>query len=110
MLDTLLHHVGRKFVLGQVEHLAGHCLHDLGLVILQKHEKLQCRCDYLLSEKRANSCLLSMFQNVLYDVVSVLVLEQLFSVGVELLQDGASLFRCAVLKDPLDHSAPVRMG
>ena len=63
-----------------------------------------------LAKKRANSCLLSMFQNVLYDVVSVLVLEQLFSVGVELLQDGASLFRCAVLKDPLDHSAPVRMG
>ena len=57
-----------------------------------------------------SSCLLAVFQDVLYDVVSVLVLEQLFSVGVELLQDGASLFRCAVLKDPLDHSAPVRMG
>ena len=51
-----------------------------------------------------------MFENVLNDIVAVLVLEELISVGMEFLQDWTSLIGQAVLKDPLDDSTTIRMG
>ena len=36
VLDTLFHHIGRKFVLGQGENLACHRRHDLAFVILKR--------------------------------------------------------------------------
>ena len=47
---------------------------------------------------------------MLYDVVSVLVLQQLLCVGVKLVQDRTRLFRIAVLQNALDHTATVRVG
>lgn len=37
-------------------------------------------------------------------------LAQLFRVLMQLFQDGQSLLLSAVLQNPLDHSAPIRMG
>ena len=49
-------------------------------------------------------------EDVLHHVVAVLVLDQGLDVCVELLQDGGGLLGRAVLQDPLDHPAPVRVG
>ena len=65
--------------------------------------------------RRCASCtycttrLLSVLEDVLNDVVSVLVLQQLVRVLVQLLQDGRRLLRLAVLQDALDHPAAVRV-
>ena len=73
-----------------------------------KKERLKT---YALTAKKIMfTNLLPVFEHVLYDVVSVLVLDQLVRVGVDLLQDRGRLLRGAVLQDPLDHAAAVRVG
>ena len=51
-----------------------------------------------------------MLEDVLNDVVSVLVLQQLVRILVQLLENGLRLLRRAVLQDALDHPAAVRVG
>ena len=47
---------------------------------------------------------------MLYDVVAVLVLEEVVRVLVQLLQDGRGLLRGAVLENALNHAATIRVG
>lgn len=46
---------------------------------------------------------------MLDDIVAILVLKQLFSVLVQLLQHRCCLLTCAVLQDALDHPAAIRV-
>ncbi len=87
MLDTLLHHIGRKLVLREWQDLALHSLHDFGLVLQ-----------------------IAVFQDVLDDVVSVLILEELLGALMELFQHCGGLVNVAMLQDALDHAAAVRVG
>lgn len=48
-------------------------------------------------------------KDMLNHVVAVLILEQLFGIGMQLLQDGSSLFRNAKFQNALNHSASVGM-
>ena len=52
----------------------------------------------------------AVLQDVLDDVVSVLILEELVGVLMKLLQDGLGLLRNAVLQNSLDHTTTIRMG
>ncbi len=51
-----------------------------------------------------------MFQDMLYDVVSVLILEQGFNAGVELVEDEGRLLKGAMLQNTLDHATAVGVG
>jgi hypothetical protein len=52
----------------------------------------------------------SVFQNMLDDVISVLVLKQRLDAGVKLVQDEGGLLQTAVLQDTLNHATAVGMG
>ena len=45
----------------------------------------------------------------LYDVISVLILDESFGVGVKFVEDGRRLFGCAMLQNALNHPAAVGM-
>jgi hypothetical protein len=59
MLDTLFHNIGSKFMLGQSKNFAANRTDYKGFVLL-----------------------LSTFEDMLNDVVSILILEQLFCIGM----------------------------
>lgn len=51
-----------------------------------------------------------MFQDVLDNIVSVLILKERFRVLMKLLENGGGLLRDAMLKNPLDDTASIGMG
>lgn len=52
----------------------------------------------------------SLFDDVLDDVVAVLIADESFHVGVDLVQEGISLVWRAVLQSSLNHPASVRVS
>ena len=81
-----VHFAPGKFVLTQDEYIATEFMNNLAFVLWG-----------------------AMFQHMLDDIVSVLVLYKSLSVLVQFIQYWTSLFWHAVLQDALDHTAPIRM-
>lgn len=84
---TFFHNVGGKLVLRVWAHVALYNVNDFGLIFW-----------------------LPVFKDVLHNVVSILVFDQLLSLGMKFVQNPGSLLGGAVFENALDNATTIRMS